>query len=164
MNNISPSSEPVSDVRVRPIPVSELPAKAFSGRRMICFFDCDPAGIVFTPHFVTILNGVIEDLFLGALGLNYHALIRDDRIGLGYAHINCDFFLPAQMSDQMVFTPLVKRIGRSSVGFLVHGHRGADEVVRGNFVMVTTSIETYRPISLPKPIRTALVAYEKICR
>ena len=33
---------------------------AFSAERRVRFSDCDPAGIVFFPQYMVMLNGVIE--------------------------------------------------------------------------------------------------------
>ena len=35
-------------------------------QRMVRFSDCDPAAFVYTPRFVDLVNGVVEDFFLGA--------------------------------------------------------------------------------------------------
>lgn len=150
--------------RARPLAYSALPAGAFGAERLIRFSHCDPAGIVYTPRFVDLMNGVIEDFFPQALGLDYYGFIRDERIGLGYAKLDCDFFLPGLMGDQLVFTVLIGRIGGASATFLIHAHRGAEEVLRGRLVMVTTSLTEHRAIPLPAPLRNALIAYQDRCR
>jgi acyl-CoA thioesterase FadM len=150
--------------RARPLGYSALPAGVFGARRQIRFSHCDPAGIVYTPRFVDLMNGVIEDFFPQALGLDYYRFIRDERIGLGYVKLDCDFFLPGLMGDQLVFSVVVGRIGGASATLVVHGHRGEDELVRGRLVMVTTSLAAHRPIPLPADLRTALTAYQDRCR
>lgn len=154
-----------ADDRARPSPVgaSTLPAAAFQASRMVRFSDCDPAGIVYTPRYVDMLNGVIEDFFPAALGLDYHGFITAG-IGLGYASLQCDFFQPARMGEVLSIAPLVDRIGGASAGFVLHAHRGEGEVFRGRLTMVTTDIEAGRPIPLPAPIRAALTRYQEQCQ
>ena len=149
--------------RSRPAPrsASALPPAAFRTLRRVRFSDCDPAGIVYTPRYVDMLNGVIEDFFLDGLGIDYHGLITGG-LGLGYASLHCDFFRPAHMGDRLTMTPLVDRIGGTSVEFVVHGHDGNDEILRGRLVMVTTRLG--RPIPLPPPIRAALTRYQEHCQ
>jgi 4-hydroxybenzoyl-CoA thioesterase len=149
--------------RAQAIPSSDLPAAAFLSPKPIRFSDCDPAGIVYTARFVDIMNGVLEDFFSGALGLSYHDYIRSG-VGLGYAKADCDFFRPGMMGDALVFSVLVDRIGNTAVTLAIHGHRGEEEVVRGRFVLVTTSLRLHRPIPIPAELRSALVDYQDRCR
>lgn len=149
--------------RPSPVDAADLPAGAYRVTRMVRFSDCDPAGIGYTPRYVDMLNGVIEDLFLERLGLDYHGLIEGGT-GLGYANLNCDFFRPARMGARLTLTPLVDRLGGASANFIIHVHSGVDEIFRGRLVMVTTSSASARPIPLPIPVRAALQQYQEQCR
>lgn len=151
--------------RPRPAPVaaSALPARAFRVARRVRFSDCDPAGIAYTPRIVDLMNGAIEDAFPGRLGLDYAGLIRDDRIGLGYARTDCDFFEPMLMGQEITFTVLIDRIGNASATWRLHLHVGDREAARGELVMVTTSLTTHSAIPLPDGIRRALQEYQADC-
>ena len=127
------------------------------------FSHCDPAGIVYTPRFVDMMNGAIEDFFPGALGLDYHHILRDLRYGLGYASVACDFFMVASMGDTLTFTTLVEHVGGTSARLIVHIHRGDAEVCRGAFVMVPTNMADNRPIRF-EALRQAMIAYQESCR
>jgi acyl-CoA thioesterase FadM len=140
-----------------------LPAAAYRTARVVRFGDCDPAGIVYTPRFVDMMNEAVERFFGEALGLDYYGLIRGGT-GLGYGRIGCDFFRPALMGETLELVVLVPRIGGASASLTVHGFRGADEVMRGTLVMVTTEIEKARAIRLPPPLRAALTRYQERCR
>jgi hypothetical protein len=39
------------------------------------FGACDPAGIVYTPEYLNLFNGVVEDRYDEALGIFYHELV-----------------------------------------------------------------------------------------
>jgi 4-hydroxybenzoyl-CoA thioesterase len=146
-----------------PLPASHLPDDAYSTARIVRFSDCDPAGIVYTPRFIDLVNGVIEDFFQAELQINYHEMIGIKRVGLGYASVDTDFFKPAFMGDRLVFTPLLTHIGRTSAIFLIHCFRGVEEVMRCRLVMVTTSLDTNHAINLPPVLRDALIAYQANC-
>jgi 4-hydroxybenzoyl-CoA thioesterase len=150
--------------RLAPIPFASLPPGAFRTPRGIRFSDCDPAGIAYTARLVDLMNGAIEDLFPARLGLSYHAVIRERRVGLGYGRVDCDFFLPAQMGDALVMSVLVDRVGESSIAWRVHIHRGADEVVRGQLVTVTTSLDDHKAMPMPGWLREPLLAYRAECQ
>jgi 4-hydroxybenzoyl-CoA thioesterase len=141
-----------------------MPAGALRIPRKVRFSDCDPAGILYTPRYVDMMNGVIEDFFPEALGLDYHGLIRDRRLGMGYAQLHCEFFRPSMMGDQLDFTVLIGRIGRGSVAIRQHAHKGDDEVVRGDFVLVTTNLDLHKPVRIPPDLHAALTAYQDRCQ
>lgn len=145
--------------RPSPIAASKLPAGRFRAPRKIRFSDCDPAGIAYTARLIDQMNGVIEDFFPAALGLDYHGLIAESRIGLGYASVHCDFFRPTRMGSRLEISVLIERIGERSTTFVLHGHDGEDEVFRMSFVMSTTSLTEHRSIPLPPTLREALATY-----
>jgi 4-hydroxybenzoyl-CoA thioesterase len=154
----------LSRPRLEPIPFTALPQGAFQVPRRIRFSDCDPAGIAYTARLVDLMNGAIEDLFPVRLGLSYHAVIRERRVGLGYGRVDCDFFLPAQMGDAMVMSVLVDRVGSGSIAWRVHLHRGDDEVARGQLVTVTTSLDTHKAMPMPDWLREPIEAYRRDCQ
>jgi acyl-CoA thioesterase FadM len=149
--------------RIRPIPAADLPAAAFRADRTVRFGDCDPAGIVYTPRFVEMMNEAVERFFNEELGLDYYGLIRGGT-GLGYGRIGCDFLRPVSMGETLELVVLAPRIGGASATFRIHGFKAGVEALRGGFVMVTTAIAAARPIPLPAPLRAALVAYQERCR
>ena len=132
--------------------------------RTVRFSDCDPAGILYTPRFVDMANGVVEDFFPARLHIGYHDLIQNERIGLGYKSADCDFFRPALMGDRLQFTVLVEHIGRTSVIFSLHCVREVEEIMRCRLVMVTTSLKTHNAITIPRPLKDALTSYKDNCR
>ena len=69
--------------------------------------DCDPAGIVYFPRWFDLLNGVVEDWFGQALGLDYRGFHQKRGIGLGYARAEADFLRPGFWDDRLdVFVQL----------------------------------------------------------
>ena len=60
------------------------PAGAFTRTVPIRFSHCDPAGIVYFPHYFDMFNGLVEDWYTEQLGVNYANLIlgRSARISL----------------------------------------------------------------------------------
>ena len=92
------------------------PAGAFTRSVTIRFSHCDPAGIVYFPHYFDMFNGVIEDWYTYELGCNYAELITGSRFGFPFVHLDCDFKIPSRMGDIIDMTLLVEKIGRSSLG------------------------------------------------
>jgi len=164
MQPFNPQAPAEGRKRAVPLHARNLPEESWSTPRTVRFSDCDPAGIVYTPCFIDMVNGVIEDFFVQRLRISYHGLMRDEHVGLGYASVDTDFFKPALMGERLHFTPLVERIGRTSIIFSVHCIRDVHEIMRCRLVMVTTALATHQPISIPAPMRDTLSAYQDLCR
>ena len=99
------------------------PSGAFTRSVPIRFSHCDPAGIVYFPHYFDMFNGVIEDWYKDELKHDYAALVMGERFGFPFVHIECDFKIPSLMGDVIELTLLVDRIGRSSLGIVIVCHR-----------------------------------------
>jgi acyl-CoA thioesterase FadM len=149
--------------RPAPLPAAALPAAAFRARARIRFGDCDPAGIVFFPTWFAMTNGAIEEFFGEALGIDFHQLHGERRIGTGFVHAEADFFRPGLMGDRVDFAPLVTRIGGGSYALVVHVHRGEEELLRLHLVTATTDLDARRAVPIPADLRAALAAYQARC-
>lgn len=132
----------------------------FAAGRRVRFADCDPAGIVYTGAYVDMVNGVVEDFFGEALGLDYYDFIARERVGLGYARYATDFKRPGLMGDALVFELTLSRIGRSSIGLEVQARRAAEVLMRTELVIVTTDLATHAAIPLPPALHAALTRFQ----
>ncbi|WP_349367570.1 thioesterase family protein [Salinarimonas sp.] len=130
----------------------------------IRFAHCDPAGIVYFARWFDMLNGVIEDFFGEALGLDYHVLIRDRRLGLGYGQAHADYLKPGLMGDIVDFAVLVERIGGASITLAIPGYRGHEPVIAARLVIVTTDLDAHKAIRVPDDVRAALTRYQERSR
>jgi 4-hydroxybenzoyl-CoA thioesterase len=144
--------------------LAALPAAAYRQVLTIRFSHCDPAGIVYFAKYFDIANGVVEDFFPAALGLDYHDIVGPRRIGLGFAHAECDFLKPGKMGDQLTCAVLVDAIGTASVGMTLLGYRDDVPTLAMRLVMVTTSLTTYRAVPVPDDVRAAVERYKETCR
>ena len=134
-------------------------AGAFTRSVTIRFSHCDPAGIVYFPHYFDIFNGLIEDWYEQELGYNYADLIMDSHYGFPFVHIDCDFKIPSRMGDVIDLTLLVDRIGRSSLGIAIVCHLDGLERLRARMVTAMMSLETRKPVPLPPALREKIEAY-----
>jgi acyl-CoA thioesterase FadM len=149
--------------RFESLAFSELPNGVWRTRIPVRFGSCDPAGIVYTPEYLNLFNGVIEDWYGDALGLPYRELVGRRRTGLGYAHVSADFATPSSMGDILDVAVIVRNIGRTSATLAVHAFKDGLECVRATFVTVTTSLVDHKAIELPDDLRLAFGNYQKRC-
>jgi len=130
----------------------------------IRFSHCDPAGIVYFARYFDLMNGVVEDWFGEALGIDYHEMIGPRRTGLGYVSAGADFAKPGFMGDRLEFAVAVERIGRKSVTLRVHAFRASEPMLQARLVIVTTSLVTHTSTVLPEDLRAALELYQENCQ
>jgi 4-hydroxybenzoyl-CoA thioesterase len=135
------------------------PSGAFTRSVPVRFSHCDPAGIVYFPHYFDMFNGLIEDWYGEELGYDYAALIKDSQFAFPFVHIECDFKIPSRMGDVIELTLLVDRIGRSSLGIAIVCHR--DGRLRARMVTAMMSLETGQPVPLPQLLRDKIELYRK---
>ena len=143
------------------MPTFKVPAGAFTRSVPIRFSHCDPAGIVYFPHYFDMFNGLIEDWYTQELGYDYADLIMGDRYGFPFVHIECDFKIPSRIGEVIDLTLLVERIGRSSLGVAIVCHRDGGERLRARMVTAMMSLETRQSVPLPAPLREVIEAYRR---
>ena len=137
------------------------PRGAFTRSVAVRFSHCDPAGIVYFPHYFDMFNGLIEDWYGQELGYDYAELITGGRYGFPFVHIECDFKVPSRMGDVIDLTLLVERIGRSSLGIAIICHKDGVERLRARMVTAMMSLETRQAVPLPDELRGKLEAYRR---
>ncbi len=143
----------------RPLDINDLPQGLWSAKTKFRHGQCDPAGIVYTPHFFDVFNRAIEEWFDDVLGIPYQDVIGRRRTGLGYVSASATFFDPCMMGDTGEIFVLVDRVGTKSYGLTLHLMKNGREALRGSFITVTTDLDTHRSSKIPEDIRDALLIY-----
>ncbi|MEI8325126.1 MAG: thioesterase family protein [Betaproteobacteria bacterium] len=145
-----------------PFPPAANPTDAvFSETYVVRFSHCDPAAMVFFPQYFVLLQGLVEDWFGRALGIDYAQLIGQRRIGLPTVSLQCEFIAPSRMGDRISFELRVQRVGKKSITLDV-SCSGADGTrLRLRQVLVTTSFSDDRAISIPPDIVQAIANWNK---
>ena len=135
------------------------PRGAFTRSVPVRFSHCDPAGIVYFPHYFDMFNGLIEDWYGAELGHDYADLVMGNQYGFPFVHIECDFKIPSRMGDVIDLTLLVERIGRSSLNIAIVCHRDGIERLRAHMVTAMMSLQTRKPVPMPQALRQAIETY-----
>jgi len=128
---------------------------------LIRFSHCDPAGIVFFPRYLAMFNDLIEDWVTEGLGIPYAELLGVRRVGLPSVSLNCQFSAISRMGDEVMLGLSLEHIGRSSIRLNL-GCRHADEQrVSVQQVLVSTDLQTHRPIPIPDDLRRAMTTFQQ---
>ena len=136
-------------------------AGAFTRSVTIRFSHCDPAGIVYFPHYFDMFNGLIEDWYKEELGYDYAELVMGSRFGFPIVHLDCDFKIPSRMGEEINLTVLIDRVGRTSLGFAIVCHLDGLERLRAHMVTAMMSLESRQPVPLPPALRNKIEAYRQ---
>jgi 4-hydroxybenzoyl-CoA thioesterase len=130
----------------------------FVRERRIRFSDCDPAGIVFYPQYFVMLNGLVEDWVNEGLGIAYHELVLERRVGLPTVRLEADFRAVSRLGDPVALHLQVERLGQRSLTLQLQCVGRGDDDVRMSLrqVILTTSLDTHRSIDIPADLRAAI--------
>ncbi|WP_438489648.1 acyl-CoA thioesterase [Streptomyces sp. S186] len=133
--------------------------REFTRKKKIYFHHCDPAGVVFFAQYLVLMNEIVQEWVEAGLMVDYPRLLRERRIGMPTAHLECDFLAPSSMGDTLRFTLWVDRTGKSSchLQLVGTGPDPSDVRVRIKALVVCTSLDSRRPVPLPDDVRTALL-------
>jgi 4-hydroxybenzoyl-CoA thioesterase len=123
------------------------------------FADCDPAGIVFFPQYLVMLNTLVERWFDEALRIPYAQLLGARRTGLPTVRLEVDFTAVSRHGDLLTQRLEVERAGRSSLVLVIHFSGAGELRLRARQVLVCTSLDTHRAQPLPHDLRVALAPY-----
>ncbi len=131
----------------------------FDKRQLIRFHHCDPAGIVFYPEYLVIIDELIEDWFTEGMNTSFADLHAKERIGIPAARIEVDFLSPSKIGDVLCLRLFVTRIGTKSFTLMVEA--SVDETVRLRAVLVrvVASLDGLLSIPIPDSLRTKLQPY-----
>ena len=122
----------------------------------IRFAHCDPAGVVFFPQYLVMVNNLVEDWVNDGLGVRYADLVGRRRIGLPTVSLQCEFTAVSRMGDDVFMGLSVERVGGKSLTLQVGCRSGEELRMRARQVLVFTSLDTHRAIDIPADLRVAL--------
>ncbi len=128
----------------------------FRRDKLIRFNHCDPAGIVFYPHYFILFNELVEDWFRDALGMDFAQLHGEHRLGVPMARLECEFLSPSKIGETLHLTLAVQRLGGASIAVLVEGGTEGAVRVRANLTLVLASLDTIKPEPIPPWLRERL--------
>jgi 4-hydroxybenzoyl-CoA thioesterase len=134
-------------------------SRIFKAVHPIRFSHCDPGGIVYFPHFFDFISATVEDWSDEAIETPFETHLLRKRLGLPVVSTQCSFFRPTHIGDRLEMELAIARLGSSTIDFLITGRAGGEERLRARHVISMVSLETYRPVPLPDPLREEVTPY-----
>jgi 4-hydroxybenzoyl-CoA thioesterase len=133
-----------------------MAGEVFEVEQAVRFLDCDPAGIVFFPQYLAMLNTLHERWFGEALGVPYHDYIGQRRLGLPTVRLECDFTAVSRHGDCLRQRLAIAKLGRTSLELAAEFDCAGELRARFRQVLVCTSLATHKSQPLPDDIRAAM--------
>lgn len=131
----------------------------FERERLIRFNHCDPAAIIFYPQYFVLFHELMEDWFGEALGTDYGAYIREQRLGVPAVKAECEFLSQAKLGDRVRFRIEPVRLGRSSLELVGEVLDGTELRARARITVVQMSLETRRAVPFADALRERIAAF-----
>lgn len=135
--------------------------KTFQSTVHIRFAHCDPAGIVYHPQYIMLVNGVIEDFFEAVIGVPYMSLVGR-HMGFPVVSLATEFVHPSIAGDILTAKLWIEKLGRSSVRYaVILTDKYGQERVRmvETTVIVAKDSGVMKSTTIPQDIRTKMLDY-----
>jgi 4-hydroxybenzoyl-CoA thioesterase len=147
--------------------IASPPRTATAGTSMyetdvkVRFGDIDHAGIVFYPRISGYFHVAMEEFFADRVGLPYHELIDDRRLGLPTVHAEIDYRAPLVFGDVARIAVSFLDVGETSVTmrYRVRKNGTGDPCVTARITAVCVDMETFRPVRIPDDLREVFRAH-----
>ena len=133
---------------------------AYRTEIQVRFGDVDKAGIVYYPVIFHYLHIAQEDFFADYVGVPYHRLIEEERLGFPTVRDSTDFHKPLRYGDTLEITVHISSVGVSSATFEFRVRKkGSDQLlVSSSEVKVAINIDTWEKTAIPEKYRELLQA------
>jgi 4-hydroxybenzoyl-CoA thioesterase len=131
-------------------------AHTFERPLRIRFAHCDPAGIVFFPQYLVMVNNLVEDWVTDALGVPFAELLGRRRTGLPTVSLQCEFTAISRMGDEVMLGLSVERVGTKSITLRTGCRCGDEQRMTVRQVLVFTDLDTHLAIDIPADLRAAI--------
>jgi len=135
---------------------------AFVDRREIRFQDIDAAGIIFYPRILEMFHDAYA-AFLAHAGSPLRDVLRTDTWIAPVRHAEADYFKPLRYADLVTVEICRAHVAETeaTLGYRVARAEGNGEVcVVGQVVHTFVDRATFKRISMPEPVRRALLHIE----
>jgi acyl-CoA thioesterase FadM len=116
--------------------------------------DCDPARIAYTGRIPGFALTAIDAWWEHHLdGAGWFQLELDQNIGTPFVHMSLDFRAPITPRHRLICEVWPKRLGTSSIRFVVNGRQDGTLCFEGEFVCVFTVADNFQVQPAPANIR-----------
>jgi len=127
----------------------------YVARVKVRFAEIDRAGIVYYPRFFHYAHVAFEEFFEDRVGVPYHVVIDEGRVGFPTVRAECDYLSPLAFGDRIDVAVSILRIGRSSATFRfrLRNRTKRRAAADARITVVCVDMDTFRPKRIPPRFR-----------
>ncbi len=130
-------------------------AQPFSWPVRVYYEDTDVGGVVYYANYLSFMERARTE-WLRALGFEQPALAAEHGVLFVVRAVNIDYLKPSRFNDSLQVTVEVVNVGGSRIRFLQRVLRGDEEIVRADVDVVCVNTDTFRPVRVPREMRTTI--------
>ena len=125
-------------------------------RERVRWRDVDVMGVVHYANYLRFMEAA-EGEFFRALGFPYDVISDELGVWIARVHLECDYYAPAKLDDEIVCRAELRKIGASSMTFAFPVERvDGTRLVGGALVLAALDRTTLRATRIPAPLKNAL--------
>ena len=121
----------------------------------IYYQDTDAGGVVFHSRYVDFMERARTE-WLRAIGFSNQGLMRDHQVFFVVRSLEITYYKPAVLDDLLEIGVELESMGRSLMVFKQDVLRGSERLASGKVGLVCAATDTFKPVSVPAPIRAKL--------
>ena len=129
--------------------------EVFESQLQVRFGHVDSAGIVFYPRIFDYIHDVFEDVWERHVGVRYHRLLLEHRVGVPLVHSEVDFHSPLRFGDRPIARVSCFRLGRSSIGLRYVFWLGERRCLEARMTTAFIDLNSMKSRPLPDEFRTS---------
>jgi len=131
-------------------------AERFVVERPVRFADCDPAGIVYFPRFLEMVNDLTEDWFERGLATPFNELHLVKGHGVPVVNTQVEFLKACRLGERLTLDLGIESLGRSSAVLAIRGLVAGEERLKLRHKVAIVSLEARRAIAIPEELRARM--------
>jgi YbgC/YbaW family acyl-CoA thioester hydrolase len=130
----------------------------YETRIKVRFGDIDHAGIVYYPRIINYFHVAFEEFFSDRVGLPYHELLDDRKLGFPSVNVDVDFRETLAFGDLVRVEIQTIRMGESSLTLRYRIRKEGENAVcvEARITTVCVDMDTFKPVRIPNDLRTVL--------
>jgi len=127
-------------------------AQLFTLPVRVYFQDTDAGGVVYHASYVNFMERARTEWMRG-FGFTNAGLMKELGVVFVVRSLKLDYLKPALLDDLITVSAHLKEIGRSRVTLLQTIMRGEEKLVEAEIHLVSVSLESFKPVSVPDVLR-----------
>ena len=127
-------------------------AKVYTLPVRVYFQDTDAGGVVYHASYVNFMERARTEWMRG-FGFSNAGLMKELGVVFVVRSLKLDYLKPALLDDLLDVSVQLKAIGRSRVTLHQMMTRGEEILVEAEIHLVSVSMESFKPVSVPEVLR-----------